>query len=78
VSCRELGRYAEAKASLLKALELKPNYVEAHVNLGVLHQKLGNLTEAVKSWERALQLDPKHRLARIYLKQATAPGPAAR
>jgi tetratricopeptide (TPR) repeat protein len=78
VSCRELGRYAEAKASLLKALELKPNYVEAHVNLGVLHQKLENLTEAVKSWERALQLDPKHRLARIYLKQATAPGPAAR
>jgi tetratricopeptide (TPR) repeat protein len=78
VSCRELGQYAEAKASLLKALELKPNYVEAHVNLGVLHQKLGDLAEAVKSWERALQLDPKHQLARIYLKQATAPGPAAR
>jgi len=77
-SCRELGQYAEAKASLLKALELKPNYVEAHVNLGVLHQRLGNLTEAVKSWERALQLDPNHRLARIYLKQATAPGPPAR
>lgn len=76
-SCRELGQYAEAKASLLKALELKPNYVEAHVSLGVLHQRLGNLPEAVKSWERALQLDPKHRLARIYLKQATAPGPAA-
>ena len=78
VSCRELGQYAEARASLQKALELKPNYVEAHVNLGVLHKKLGNLTEAVKSWERALQLDPKHRLARIYLKQVTAPGPAAR
>jgi tetratricopeptide (TPR) repeat protein len=78
VSCRELGQYTDSRASLLKALELKPNYAEAHVNLGVLQQKLGNLPEAVKSWERALQLDPKHRLARIYLKQATAPGPAAR
>jgi len=78
VSCRELGQYADCRASLLKALELKPNYAEAHVNLGVLHQKLGNLSEAVKSWERALQIDPKHRLARIYLKQATAQGPAAR
>jgi tetratricopeptide (TPR) repeat protein len=78
VSCRELGQYTESRASLLKALELKPNYAEAHVNLGVLQQKLGNLPEAVKSWEHALQLDPKHRLARIYLKQATAQGPAAR
>lgn len=78
VSCREIGQYAESQASLLKALELKPNYAEAYVNLGVLHQKLGNLPEAVNSWERALQLDPKHRLARIYLKQATAQGPAAR
>ena len=78
MSCRELGLYAEAKASLLRALELKPNYVEAHVSLGVLHQKLGNLTDAVKTWERALQLDPKHRLARMYLKQATASGTTAR
>jgi len=78
VSCREMGQYAEAKTSLLKALEIKPNYVEAHVNLGLIQQKLGNLTDAVTSWERALQLDPKNRLARIYLKQATAPETPAR
>ena len=48
------------------------------MNLGVLHQKLGNLTKAMESWERALQLDPTHRLARIYLKQASTPGPGAR
>jgi len=47
------------------------------VNLGVVHWKLGNLTDAVKMWERALQFDPKHRLARIYLTRATAPGAAA-
>ncbi len=76
VSCRESGEYAEARASLQRALELKPNYVEAYVNLGLLHLKLGNLTDAVTTWERALQLDPKHQLARIYLKQATASGPA--
>ncbi len=76
VSCRQQGEYAEAMASLQRALELKPNYVEAYVNLGLLHLKLGNLTDAVTTWERALQLDPKQQLARIYLKQATASGPA--
>lgn len=77
VSCRELGLYAQAKGSILRALELKPNYVDAYVNLGVLYQRLGHLTDAEKTWKRALKLDPNHRLARIYLSQATAPGPGA-
>jgi tetratricopeptide (TPR) repeat protein len=71
VSCREFGDYAGAKESLLRALELKPNYVEAHVNLGLLHQKSGNPAGAIAAWERALSFDPTHRLARIYLTQAT-------
>jgi len=58
----------------LRALELNPNYVDAHVNLGLLYQKSGNLTEAVQTWERAPQLNPKHSLARAYLTQATASG----
>ena len=56
---------------MLRALDLKPNYVEAHVNLGVLHWKMGNPAEAVAAWERALMLDPTQQLARIYLAQAT-------
>ena len=70
VSCRELEDYAGAKDSLLHALDLKPNYVEAHVSLGLLHWKMGNPAEAIAAWERALTLDPTHPLTRIYLAQA--------
>jgi Tfp pilus assembly protein PilF len=58
----------------LRALELNPNSVEASVNLGLLCQKSGNLTEEVQTWERALQLNPKQPLARASLTQATASG----
>ncbi len=74
LSCRELGDLEAARASLLQALELNPSYVEAHVNLGVLYQRMGRLADAVRAWEQALRLDPTHRLARIFLRQATDRG----
>jgi tetratricopeptide (TPR) repeat protein len=74
LSCRELGDHAGAQTWLLRALELNPNYVEAYVNLGLLYRKSGNLTEAVQTWERALQLNSKHPLVRASLTQATASG----
>jgi tetratricopeptide (TPR) repeat protein len=72
LSCLELGDVAGAGASLAHALELNPNYVEAHVHFGVLHRRTGRLEEAIAAWNRALALDPAHPLARIYLAQATA------
>jgi tetratricopeptide (TPR) repeat protein len=54
-------------------LELNPRYVEAYVNLGQLHHQMGNLPDALAAWERALELNPTHPLARIYVAQATAP-----
>ena len=63
---------AGAKASLMRALEINPRYVEAYVNLGRLHQQMGQMAEAIASWGRALELNPTHPLARIYLAQAAA------
>ncbi|MBI4938222.1 MAG: tetratricopeptide repeat protein, partial [Nitrosomonadales bacterium] len=41
-----------------EALALKPDYAEAHVNLGNVLQAQGKLDEAVESYRRALQSNP--------------------
>jgi Tfp pilus assembly protein PilF len=43
-----------------KALSLKPDYTEAHFNLGNAFKELGQLEDAVKSYEKALSLKPDH------------------
>jgi tetratricopeptide (TPR) repeat protein len=43
-----------------RALQLKPDYPEAHVNLGVAQAKQGKLNEAIQHFERALQLKPDY------------------
>ncbi len=43
-----------------RALQLKPDYPEAHVNLGVAQAKQGKLKEATQHFERALQLEPDY------------------
>ena len=47
----ELGRLDEAEASYSKAIALKPDYTEAHCNLGIL-QKLGRLDAAEASYPK--------------------------
>jgi tetratricopeptide (TPR) repeat protein len=56
----------------MRALELNPRYVEAYVNLGQVHRQMGHRAEAIAAWQRALELNPAHPLARIYLAQAAA------
>jgi len=55
-----LGREDEAVASYHRALTLKPDYVEAHYNLGVALDKFGRHAEAVTSYGRALALKPDY------------------
>jgi Flp pilus assembly protein TadD len=43
------GKIEEAEKSYKKVTELKPDFVEAHYNLGVTLQNLGRLDEAEKS-----------------------------
>jgi TolB-like protein/Tfp pilus assembly protein PilF len=47
-----------AEQSMLKALELNPNFAEAHLYYSTLLSTLGNYSKALKEAELAFQLDP--------------------
>ena len=57
-TCGMQGRFEELIKLLRKALELKPNYPEAHINLGNALKEQGDLTAAIASYNIALQLKP--------------------
>ena len=57
----------ERRACLEKALELDPNYDEAHYNLGVTYRLAGELTLARHHLELAVALDPNYALAHAEL-----------
>ena len=54
------GRIPEAVACYRRALELKPDYAEAHNNLGNALKDQGKLDEAVACYRRALELKPDY------------------
>ncbi|MCX7969459.1 MAG: tetratricopeptide repeat protein [Armatimonadetes bacterium] len=55
---RQQGDYDGAMRHYLLALRHKPDHAAAWVNLGDMHAKRGNFAEAVRCYERALELDP--------------------
>jgi tetratricopeptide (TPR) repeat protein len=57
----------EARHAYEEAIRLRPGWTDAHINLGLLHHTLGDLTEAEQSYRRALDLDPKLALAHFNL-----------
>ncbi len=50
----------EAIASFGKAVQIKPDYVEAHNNLGLALQSRGRFEEAIASFGKALQIKPDY------------------
>ncbi len=60
------GRYEEASACQRRALELRPELLEALLNQGSLFEELGEMTQAEAHYRKAVELHPK------------APGPHAR
>ena len=52
-----MKKYAEAKNSFLKTIQLNPKDVQAHINLGMVHYTSGNKDEALKSWEHAIGIN---------------------
>ena len=53
-----LGQLKEAELSTRKAIELNPNFADAHSNLGNLLRDLGKLQEAELSTRKAIELNP--------------------
>jgi tetratricopeptide (TPR) repeat protein len=68
---------AEAEKDFQKAIQLRPNYAEAYVALGLTQRKLLNAPAALLSFEKAVSLDPKnpsahYRLGVEYLQSGKA------
>jgi len=60
-SCyKALGQLDAAVKSYEQALATKPDYADAHYNLGITLQELGQLEAAVKSYEQALAIKPDY------------------
>lgn len=59
--CHELvkfGRYNEAITFCNKAIALKENYAEAYYNLGDAYVGLGNYLGIIKTYSKAIEIDP--------------------
>jgi hypothetical protein len=65
---KDQGKLDEAVACYRRALDLKPDLVEAHSNLGVAFNDQGICSEAAACYRRALELNPD--LAEVHLYQS--------
>jgi Flp pilus assembly protein TadD len=50
-----IGKLEQSREQLIIAIQLNPNYVEAHVNLGLSYLETKNYDEARREFEFALQ-----------------------
>ena len=58
-----LGNLKEAEISLRKAIEIKPDYAIAYLNLGNILSDLGKLEEAELSIHKAIKIKPDYAIA---------------
>ena len=64
------GRKLEMIKLLRKALEIQPDYPDAHINLGTALKENGDLNGAIASFHQALKLKPSYLEAHINLGNA--------
>lgn len=63
------NKYEEAFNTILKAQNIKPDSCEVWYNLGILYEKCNQASEAIVAYNRILEIDPKHREAKIKVQQ---------
>ncbi|MEE2934230.1 MAG: tetratricopeptide repeat protein [Pseudomonadota bacterium] len=51
------GKHGEAKALISKALEIAPDYADAHYNLGKVHHESDEIDTAISYYETAISYD---------------------
>jgi len=66
------GQLDQAIVTFQNLLELKPDYADAHNNLGLAWSRQGRLDEAISQFQEALRLDPSHTRARANLDATTS------
>jgi tetratricopeptide (TPR) repeat protein len=66
----QAGRIQEAIKHYEQALLIKPDYADAHYNLGGALGQAGRMQEAIGQYEQALRLKPDYAEARAKLKLA--------
>ena len=69
IALARVGRVAEAIQHWERTLKLKPDDVEAHMNLGNALRRQGQMPEAIEQYEQALKLRPDFGPAREALAQ---------
>ena len=74
VALKQRGEFTAAADCYQQAIRLRPNFAEAHFNLGLLWRDLGRTEQAVACLERTLALRPevpavRLELGRLYLRQ---------
>jgi tetratricopeptide (TPR) repeat protein len=57
------GRFEEAARGFSEVLEVLPDHVQARGNLGIARAALGDREEAIRDFDRALELDPTYQPA---------------
>jgi len=57
---QDLGKLKEAELSTRKAIELNPDFADAHYNLGIILKDLGKLKEAELSYRKAIKIKPDY------------------
>lgn len=58
-----MNKPLQAKEAYLRALELDQSNADLWYNLAIVYIELKDPTEALKNFNRALELNPKHKLA---------------
>ncbi|HND56334.1 MAG TPA: tetratricopeptide repeat-containing glycosyltransferase family protein, partial [Pirellulaceae bacterium] len=70
LALKQRGDLEGAAASYNRALQLDPNYAEAHNNLGVVRRAQGDTASAIECYRRAIAAAPRHAEARNNLANA--------
>ena len=69
---REGGRLKDSVSELGTVLCADNRYAPALIQLGVTHYAMGEISDAKKSWKRALESSPKNPYAEMYLRLCAA------
>jgi tetratricopeptide (TPR) repeat protein len=60
MALKALGQLEPAIAAYRRAIQLKPDYADAHQNLGVVFLKLGKVPESLAAFKSAIALHETH------------------